>query len=302
MAPRSPIQPMGLLNIDKPFGMTSRQVVDHVIRVSGTKRIGHAGTLDPQATGVLVLLFGAATRLTEYVQRGRKQYRARFRFQMRSSTDDIWGACTPISGRIPTEAEVQQAARRFVGRIQQTPPRVSAIKVEGKRAYQLARQGADFHLHPRQVTVHQLELSDFSFPECRAMITCDRGTYIRSIARDLGDAVGCPAVLSELVRTQVGQFLLSQAVELDELTPATVVEQLLPLSTGVTEVARIELSDLEINELEFGRMIAPVGIASSVSELAGFDRSGDFIGILTRHPSGRFKPEINFLPLLRGHS
>src|ERR1043166_4448316 len=179
----------GLLVVDKPGGITSRDAVDRAQRwfPKGT-RIGHTGTLDPLATGVLVLCIGSATRLTEYVQRMAKTYRAGIVLGARSDTDDADGAITPVSDiRTPAAGEVQAALAAFVGNIAQVPPAFSAAKLGGRRAYDLARRGQDVSLAPRTVTIHGIDLLSYGFPQLEIEVRCGKGTYVRSLARDLGE-------------------------------------------------------------------------------------------------------------------
>jgi len=210
----------GILSIDKPSGMTSHDVVQALRRASGEQRIGHAGTLDPMATGVLVVCLGSATRVVEEVQQGLKGYRARVTLGASTSTYDAEGevlASADPSG--VSEADIEAALERFRGEIQQIPPMVSALKQGGKRLYELARKGIEVERAPRDVTVHRLELVDWSPPDATLELTVTSGTYVRSIAHDLGQALGVGAHLSALQRTFVGPFALADAVPL-----ATAVE------------------------------------------------------------------------------
>ena len=214
-------QPHGFLNVCKPRDFTSHDVVAVTRRLLGTRRIGHAGTLDPAAEGVLPLCIGRATRLAERVSGADKGYYAEIVVGMRTQTDDAEGDVIdtvpgPVIGRDALEA----ALERQRGPLLQRPPAFSAIKVAGRRAYQLARRGDDVQLQPRPVTIHRLTLHRWEPPRLVLTIACSKGTYVRAIARDLGEALGCGAHLARLVRLWVGDFRLADAVSLDEIDEA----------------------------------------------------------------------------------
>ncbi len=195
----------GWLVIDKPAGITSSRVVVQLRRATGIKA-GHAGTLDPLATGVLIVCLGPATRLIDVIHRQTKGYRARFLLGKQSDTDDIEGTVTDVVDARPvTRGDVEHALPRFVGKIAQVPPQFSAVHVQGRRAYQLARAGQEVEIEPREVEVFRLELLSFAYPELEVEIECGSGTYVRSIGRDLGALLGTGAGMSQLVRTRVGQ-------------------------------------------------------------------------------------------------
>src|SRR5262245_19826772 len=183
----------GLLVLDKPGGITSRDAVDRAQRWFPRRtRIGHTGTLDPLATGVLVLCLGVATRLTEYVQRMAKTYRSTFRLGARSDTDDADGTVTPFTeAPVPSDADVRACLAGFVGEIEQTPPPYSAAKVTGRRAYGLARRGEDVELAPRRVQIYGIDVLAYNYPLLELEVRCGKATYIRSLARDAGERLGC---------------------------------------------------------------------------------------------------------------
>ena len=220
----------GLLVIDKPGGMTSRDVVNRVQRwfPKGWK-VGHTGTLDPLATGVLVVCVGAATRLADLVQGMGKSYQSRFRLGARSDTDDADGTVTPVSVVTPPTAErVRAALESFVGHIEQVPPVYSALKLGGKRAHELARRGKEVSLAPRMVRVDAVRLLGYDWPFVDVEIDCGKGTYIRSIARDLGERLGCGGLVETLRRTRVGSFTTEQGIGID-VTPEQGRAKLLPV-------------------------------------------------------------------------
>ena len=209
----------GVLNVNKPAGLSSARVVARVKRLlpRGTK-IGHAGTLDPFATGVLLLLVGRATKLCERLMDQPKQYEATVKLGGTTPTDDPESPETPTPGARPVSREqVEAALKQFVGPIRQRPPAFSALKVGGRRAYDLARKGHDVALQPRTVQVYAIELLEYAWPLVRLRIDCGRGTYIRAIARDLGEALGVGGHLTALVRTRVGEYSVVDASELHEL-------------------------------------------------------------------------------------
>src|SRR5262245_40734947 len=209
--------PDGLLVLDKPHGMTSRAAVDRALRwfPRGTK-VGHTGTLDPLATGVLVLCVGAATRLADHVQLMGKTYRSTFRLGARSDTDDADGLVTSVEGGTPpAEDAVRAALAAFVGTIEQVPPAYSAAKVTGRRAYDLARRGGQVELAARPVQVYSIDVRRYDYPELDVEVRCGKGTYVRSLARDLGEKLGCGGLVQALRRTRVGPFRAEDAVALD---------------------------------------------------------------------------------------
>ncbi len=209
----------GLLNINKPAGWTSRDVVNRVQNVIGIRRCGHAGTLDPLATGVLVVCFGQSTRLVSYVQQSSKRYLAEFRFGVTSQTDDLEGELMTVPNvQFPSESELQMAMQSFVGTIEQVPPRYSAVMVKGQRAYALARKGQEFELKSKPVRIDRFDLVNYKMPNWQAEIVCGSGTYIRSLGRDLGTHFACGGVMTSLVREAVGAFTIQKSISLEDLT------------------------------------------------------------------------------------
>ena len=236
----------GILNLDKPAGISSARAVDQVKRLLPRKtKIGHAGTLDPFATGVLVLLIGKGTKLCERLMDQQKQYEATIKFGATTATDDPESAEQIYrgTGRLPvkdqeehhglaaraTMQQIRAVLPRFIGAIQQRPPAFSAMKIDGQRAYKLARGGEEVKLEPRTVHVYGIELLDFSWPLLRVRIDCGRGTYIRSIARDLGEALDVGGHLTQLRRTRVGEFTIERAVTIPQLQTDGVDKHLVPL-------------------------------------------------------------------------
>jgi tRNA pseudouridine55 synthase len=211
----------GIFILDKSPGMTSHDVVARVRRIIGQKRVGHAGTLDPMATGVLPVVVGKATRLVEYLAEADKAYRATLVLGATSDTYDREGNVVPKPGAVlPGREDVERALEGFRGEIEQVPPMHSALKVGGKRLYELARQGIEVERAARPVTISRLEMEAYRPPVLQLFIECSKGTYIRSLAHDLGAALGTGAYLDSLVRTRVGAYSLEEAVTLDGLEAA----------------------------------------------------------------------------------
>ncbi len=258
----------GLLNIDKPRGLTSRQVTDVVnqlLRESGVSRwnlpkIGHAGTLDPLATGVLVIGIGAATRLMDVLHAQPKAYRGTFLLGRRSDTDDVTGNVLDVPGEPVSRVTgdlLAAALDEFRGRIEQVPPAFSAVKVEGQRAYKLARRGKSVALQAKSVDIHRLEIVSFESPQVTFDIECSSGTYIRSLGRDLGQRLGCGAVMSALVRTRVGPFELAQSIPLEQLTCDNLADHLLPCVAAVRHLPVYVCDGAEQEKLAHGASIPP---------------------------------------------
>lgn len=278
----------GLLVIDKPGGMTSRDAVNRAQRwfPRGTK-LGHTGTLDPLATGVLVLCVGGATRLAEFVQAMGKGYVTRVLLGSRSDTDDADGAVTPVPGALPpTEEQVRAAVGRFVGTIQQLPPAYSALKVAGKRAHELARKGAEVKLEPRPVHVYRIDVTGYTWPHLDLTVECGRGTYIRSIARDVGEVFGVGGLVQTLRRTHVGPFTADSGLSLDA-TADEVRAKLRPMGEAVADLPRVTLDAATGGRFTQGQAV-PCGSASGV---VGVFRGDVFVGV-GEATGGRVKPKV----------
>lgn len=258
----------GLLNINKPAGMTSHDVVARVRRILKTKRVGHAGTLDPDAMGVLVIAVGQATRLLPHLPLEPKIYVARAAFGAATTTEDASGSMTESAdaSRL-TEADLIAALPGFLGEVEQIPPMVSAVHHEGKRLYELARAGITVEREPRQVTIHSITLTDFTpgeQAEATLAVSCGGGTYIRTLCADLGKAVGLPAHMKTLVREAVGGFTLNNAITLETLADPESTTALLPMEAALG-VPAIEVSDEQSVALTQGRAIE---VESTAGEIA----------------------------------
>jgi tRNA pseudouridine55 synthase len=284
----------GLLILNKPTGMTSREAVDLVERLTRPLRAGHAGTLDPLATGVLVVCIGAATRLIEYVQRMPKAYTGAFLLGRHSPTEDVEGEVTELeSPAVPTREQLVAAARALVGQIEQRPPAYSALKIGGRRAYELARQGKDVELRPRPVTVYALEVLEYEYPKLVLRIECSGGTYVRSLGRDLAESLGTAAVMSALVRTAIGAFRVEQAVDPRQLTKEDWIGQLLPMARAVDALPQIELSAAEMVRIRNGLTIDARTASPAADEIAALDAEGQLVAILRPRGPGLLGPARN---------
>ena len=205
----------GLLLIDKPAGITSFDVVRRVRRALKVRKVGHLGTLDPFATGLLPLALGEATKLAQFLLEEPKTYLATLKLGVETDSQDLTGRVTAESDRLPSPEEVRQAATRFVGEIEQVPPSYSAVHHQGERLYKLARRGEAVEVPPRQVVIYRLEVMEAALPQVTVRVECGKGTYIRTLAHDLGRALGCGAHLVALTRLAVGAFRLEEALPLD---------------------------------------------------------------------------------------
>ena len=279
----------GLLVIDKPGGMTSRDVVNRVQRMFPRRtKIGHTGTLDPLATGVLVVCVGAATRLADFVQAMGKSYASRFRLGATSDTDDADGTVTETrSVSLPTGEQLEEALSKFVGEISQVPPAYSALKLDGIRAHSLARQGKSPDLAARRVRVDAVRLLAYEYPFADVEIDCGKGTYIRSIARDAGAVLGCGGMVQTLRRTRVGAFRAEDGIGLDG-TPT-----LLPMALALGEMRRVSATDDAVRRLRQGQVMPLMAVVEIGTRVAVIDERGELVGIGTVEAAG-VRPEIVF--------
>ncbi len=297
----------GILIVAKDPGFTSHDVVALVRRLTGTRRVGHGGTLDPFASGVLPVFLGLATRVVEYHMGDAKAYRTTVCFGSTSETDDRDGELVRGTGAAPTREAVESALGEFRGPIQQRPPAYSALKVGGRRAYQLAREGKPPNLQPRAVTIHRLELvewdaTDPDRPTAVLEVECSAGTYVRSLARDLGERLGCGAYLGALTRTASGPFSLAAAHALDEIRgaaaqgPAALAGLLLPIDAGLEGIATVALDEAEKVAVVRGQQIKPAKRphAEQNDRLRILDERQNLIGIGSWR-SGRLVPEKIFV-------
>ncbi len=294
----------GVLVVAKPAGPTSHDVVALARRLTGTRRIGHGGTLDPFASGVLPLFLGFATRLVEYHLGDDKAYRATICLGATSTTDDLDGELSPVDGPAPSRAAFEAAIGGFLGPQDQRPPVYSAIQVGGRRAYDLARAGDAPDLPPRHVDVRRLDLvewddADPGRPIAVVDVECSAGTYVRSLARDLGVALGSGAYLGALTRTRSGPFRVEDAVSLDALRaaaaarPGDVRALLLPADAGLEAMPVVALTEAEVADATQGRFVRPIAGVSGAGEgqlVRLHDTAGRVVGI-ARREARRLAPE-----------
>jgi len=287
----------GILNLNKPVGWTSRDAVNRVQRLVRPVKAGHAGTLDPLATGVLVVCIGPATRLISQVQEMPKVYQATFLLGRTSDSEDIETEVRELaSPPQPSLEEIQSILPDFLGKIDQRPPIYSALKVKGQRAYKLAREGQPVQLEPRPVEIYALSITAYNYPELKINLRCGSGTYVRSLGRDLAESLGTAAVMSGLVRTAIGDFRLHESLDADCLTEQLLANHLKPASSVVGHLPRVELSSDQLVEIRHGRRIAATANFSSAPEIAAFDEKGNLVAILQEKESGVLGPVRNFPP------
>jgi tRNA pseudouridine55 synthase len=274
----------GLVVVDKPGGLTSHDVVARVRRLAGTRKVGHAGTLDPMATGVLVLAVDRATRLLGHLTLTDKRYDATIRLGASTTTDDAEGEVLeshPTAGL--TEKEVRAALDLFVGEIDQVPSSVSAVKIGGKRAYARVREGEEVELPPRRVTVQAIDVTAIDLPEVRVSVHCSSGTYIRAIARDVGAALGVGGHLTALRRTAVGPFTLDHARTLDQLTEHVEV-------TPIAEAARAAFPARDLDESQAADVRVGRRLDLDLDALTAlFAPDGQFLALYQKGGDGRAK-------------
>lgn len=286
----------GILNIDKAQGLTSHDVVARLRRICGIRRIGHAGTLDPLATGVLLVCVGSATRLSEYLMGQPKSYETSVRLGQTTTTYDTEGEITaerPFSHL--THAAIEAALAEFRGPLAQIPPIYSAIKVNGQPMYKLARQGKTVERQPRAVTIYALELLAWNPPDLRLRVACSSGTYIRSLGYDLGERLGCGGHLTALRRTAVGDFQIAQAVSLEALTPDNWQAHILPADQAVAHLPRLDVSAGESEALLQGKKIVRQPDDSEAELVRVYQPSGGFLGLVERQTDA-WQPKKIFPP------
>lgn len=266
----------GWLVLDKPLGLSSTQLVGKARRILNAQKVGHGGTLDPLASGLLPLAFGEATKTVSYAMDGRKTYRFAVKWGEATSTEDREGEVIETSPARPVKEDILQALTKFIGDVEQVPPRYSAIKVDGKRAYDLARDGdEEFELKSRIVHIDRFDLIDMRSEDVAEFeVDCGKGTYIRSLGRDLAKALGTCAHVIELRRTRVGPFTLEHAISLESLeeighSPAA-EELLLPVETALDDISALALSETEATRLRHGQVL-------SMITRHDLDRIGDLV-------------------------
>lgn len=279
----------GVLVVDKPVGMTSHDVVQAIRNGTGIRRAGHTGTLDPRASGVLVILIGPAVRLSEYVSASDKRYQAIVRLGGATDTFDAEGRFTRSDQPVNvTEEQFEQTLKQFEGEITQTPPPYSAVKVQGRKAYEMARQGEEVELEPRKIQVYHLEVLEWAPPEVVIDVHCSSGTYVRSLANDMGAALGCGAYLVGLRRTKSGRFSLRDAVPLRKLQESfhagNWYQYLIPAAEALADWPSVELDPDEVEEVRHGhRVKADEGEQPKM--VRGVSTQGELVALMELMPS-----------------
>ena len=288
----------GVLVVDKPIGLTSHDVVQIIRRGTGIRRAGHTGTLDPRASGVLVVLIGPAVRLSEYVSASDKRYQATVRLGSSTDTYDSEGTVTGSSAFDGiTEEQFDEVLQKFVGEIEQVPPPYSAIKVKGRKAYEMAREGEEVDLEPRKIQVYSLEVLEWAPPEVVIDVYCSSGTYVRSLANDLGNDLGCGAHLIGLRRTKSGRFTLRDAVPLRRLQEAfdagNWYRNLIPAAEALADWPIVELNADDVELVRHGHRIPAEEGSKGWSR--GVSQQGDLVALLEfDEEAGEWQPRKVF--------
>lgn len=287
----APEDPCGVAVVDKAAGMTSHDVVARARKVLGTRKVGHSGTLDPDATGILLLGVGPATRLLRFLTDLPKTYTAEFVLGVETSTLDDSGEVTATHAMAVTPDEVRAAAAGFLGDIDQVPPMVSAIRVDGKRLHELAREGVEVEREPRRVTVHRYEVEPTDDPLAyRVEVECSSGTYIRSLAADLGAALGGGAHLRDLRRTRIGSFAEPDAHPVDEV-------ELLTPAEGLRDYPQVTVGDDLAALIANGRVLTPDDLGvSGDGPWAVVDEGGRLLAVYEAKDAARVKPAVVLAP------
>lgn len=272
----------GVIVVDKAVGLTSHEVVQIIRHGTNIRRAGHTGTLDPRASGVLVVLIGPAVRLSEYVSASDKRYQAVIRLGTTTDTYDADGKVLSSSEVKVTEQQFNDELQKFVGEIEQVPPPYSAIKVQGRKAYEMARQGEEVDLQPRKIQVYSLELLEWAPPDAVVDVYCSSGTYVRSLAHDLGERLGCGATLTGLRRTKSGRFTLRDAVPLRKLREAfndgTWYQYLIPAAEALSDWKALELTNEQVDAIRHGHRIPAEAVTEKL--VRGISEAGELVALL----------------------
>ncbi|MGV7975498.1 MAG: tRNA pseudouridine(55) synthase TruB [Anaerolineaceae bacterium] len=274
----------GVLVVDKPVGLSSHDVVQIIRNGTKIRRAGHTGTLDPRASGVLVVLLGPAVRLSEYVSASEKRYQAVIELGITTDTYDMEGQITRRSPVEITYEEFEEALQGFIGEFEQKPPAYSAIKVKGEKAYEIARRGEEVDLEPRMIQVHELELLDWDPPEAVVDIQCSSGTYVRSLAHDLGEKLGCGATLTGLRRTKNGRFGLRDAVSLRKLQESFSAgdwyQYLIPAAEALGDWYTVELTVEQVDEVRHGHRVPATEVVEAGKWARAVSQEGELVALV----------------------
>lgn len=287
------LSPSGILIVNKHAGVTSNDIVVRIRRLFGTRQVGHTGTLDPMATGVLPVLIGRAVKASDFIMAENKRYTAEFHLGIRTDTEDVSGAILTQTDNIPDTEAVLSVCQSFIGEIMQTPPMYSARKVNGRKLVDLAREGITVAREARPVTVSALEVTPLTRDTYRLDVRCSKGTYIRTLCADIGEALGCGAAMSALCRTESGPFSLAEAVSIDTLETEemhTRLTRLIPLERFFTDLPILALPPFYARLARNGCEIYQKKIASHLPDgaLVRLYRDGEFfaLGRVSEYPDG----------------
>ncbi len=279
---------IGIININKPTKMSSHRIVSKVRYLTGVKRVGHLGTLDPLAEGVLPICVGKATRLFDYFLTKTKTYEADFNFSYLTDTLDSEGKVLQSNLKVPSLDEIKKVLPNFIGKTKQYPPQFSAKKIDGVRAYKLARKGIEFELKPSQIEIYKLQVIEkINESTYRFLINCSSGTYIRSLGRDIANKLNTEATMTSLIRTRVGSFYLKDSINFDDLTLENIENKILPL-----EKLPLGFETLELNEEEYKKIISGMAIKVDNEQTFIIKYIGEIIGI-GKASSGKLKIDTN---------
>ncbi len=256
----------GIILVNKPKGITSFSAVARVRRLCGTKRIGHTGTLDPLAEGVLPILVGRATALSSYITAGDKSYKARVRLGITTDTEDITGEVLRSREVKATEADIIAVCDSFLGKTAQIPPMYSAISRDGVRLYQLAREGKVVEREPREIEIKSIEAAEFTDNEFTLTVCCSKGTYIRSLCRDIGEKLGCGATMTELLRTETAGFSLADSVPLDELNEQNIKDYIKPSDFALPSLREVSVTERQAVRFSNGGELDLIRLHTEVVE------------------------------------
>lgn len=289
---------IGFFMIDKPEGITSHDVITQIRRTTHLKRVGHTGTLDPFATGIVLVPIGSATRLTQFTHDLPKTYEAEITLGATSDTDDITGNITPVtSTQQPTREEIQSVIQKFIGQIEQLPPHYAAIKVKGKKLYEYAREGKEVERKFRPVTIHTLEILSYTYPSLIIRTTVSSGTYIRALARDIGIELKTGAYVSALRRKQIGKFMEKNSIKLSDISTKNWTSHLHNPKDLISHMPQITVDETSVAKLQQGREVgAPPEITFQPSQTVGIlDKNQRLIGIGTyKSDTKTLSPRIIF--------
>lgn len=272
----------GIINIYKESGFTSHDVVAKMRGILKQKKIGHTGTLDPDAVGVLPVCLGSGTKLCDMLTDKSKEYEAKMQLGITTDTQDISGTVLTRSEVNVTEAEVTEAVQNFIGEYDQVPPMYSAIKVNGKKLYELAREGKEIERKARRVCIQDIQILEISLPYVRLKVNCSKGTYIRTLCQDIGEKLDCGATMTELTRTRVGQFGIEEAVTLSELERlrdnGTLEEHIVPVDAVFADLREVTLQDKFLKLIDNGNAFYPNQIMEQGNGIGANDSKADGAG------------------------